>query len=125
MAQFKQKPLNQLSPTYRKRIESALARGLTRNQARGHAKSTELPAKYANLPRSDKRNWLVTGIKKLKEREGVDSKKVKESIKEFKELIKLKDHKSERSRQLGRSIASKLRTELTPELDFISVGIDY
>lgn len=39
------KPLGQLSPVYRKRIESALARGLTRSQGRGHAKPVELPAR--------------------------------------------------------------------------------
>lgn len=33
----RRKPLDQLSPAYRKRIESAERRGLTRQQARGHA----------------------------------------------------------------------------------------
>lgn len=31
-----QKPLDQLSPSYRKRIENAMAKGKTRQQARGH-----------------------------------------------------------------------------------------
>lgn len=38
------KPLDQLSPKYRQRIESGLRRALTRSQSRGHAKPTELPA---------------------------------------------------------------------------------
>jgi hypothetical protein len=40
----KAKPLDQLSPAYRARIERAMQRGLSRSQARGHPKKGELKA---------------------------------------------------------------------------------
>lgn len=40
----RRKPLSELSPQYRRRIERAEARGLARSQARGHAKAGESPA---------------------------------------------------------------------------------
>src|SRR3954452_6772594 len=45
------KPLDELSPAYRKRIERGMARGLSRSQARGHAKAGESPVSGITAPK--------------------------------------------------------------------------
>ncbi len=67
MALFKRKPLAELSPAYRRRIERAEAQGFTRSQARGHATKKELSIteeRLAELP--DNKSYLLKMVKKLK-----------------------------------------------------------
>ena len=59
----KRKALSQLSPAYRKRIERGEALGLTRSQARGHARTGERPVSRQRAYRSEQK--LLQGIRLL------------------------------------------------------------
>lgn len=59
----RRKPLHELSPAYRRRIELGMARGLTRSQARGHARSGERPTSGSHAHRNEQR--LLKGVRLL------------------------------------------------------------
>lgn len=49
---------------YKERISKGIAKGLTRSQAAGTPKVTELPASIKNTP-STHRNWIANAIKEI------------------------------------------------------------
>src|SRR5215218_5983900 len=55
------KPLHELSPAYRRRVERGMERGLSRSQARGHPKVGETPASRRGAYRSEQK--LLKGIR--------------------------------------------------------------
>ena len=57
----RRKPLHELSPAYRRRVERGMARGLSRSQARGHPKTGELPASGRKVYRNEQK--LLKGIR--------------------------------------------------------------
>lgn len=57
----RRKPLHELSPAYRRRIERGMARGLSRSQARGHPKTGESPTSGRKAYRSEQK--LLKGIR--------------------------------------------------------------
>lgn len=59
------KPLEQLSPAYRKRIENALAKGKTRQQARGHKAGESKIRREKELSRYGLTNSQTAQIKKF------------------------------------------------------------
>ncbi len=63
----REKPLDELSPDYRKRIERGMGRGLSRSQSRGHRKAGERAVSGTRAYRSEHK--LLKGIRLLR-REG-------------------------------------------------------
>src|SRR3954469_13966362 len=58
----RRKPWNELSPDYRKRIERGEARGLSRSQARGHAKAGESPVSGHRTYKDEQRLLKATRL---------------------------------------------------------------
>jgi hypothetical protein len=68
LALFQRKPLSELTPAYRTRIERAEAQGFTRSQARGHATRRELRITEVRLAEApDNKQYLLKRVRQLKD----------------------------------------------------------
>ena len=103
MALFKRKPLEELTPAYRRRIERLEEQGYTRSQARGHATKRELSVtlkRIADTP--DNTKYLLKKVNELKN---------PEYTKMYNALMTAKDPKVRDSiaRELARRIANDVK----------------
>jgi hypothetical protein len=68
LALFKRKPLEELTPAYRRRIERLEEQGYSRSQARGHATKTEFAVTQTRLAASpDNTQYLLKRVAQLKD----------------------------------------------------------
>lgn len=111
---FQRKPLSELSPAYRARIERAEAKGFTRSQARGHAKSTELPITIVKLAeKSDNSQYLLKKIAELKKPELTKQylalqKQINKTNK-LKKGSKAHDREAKKRDEMARKLAGDIR----------------
>ena len=130
MARFQQKPLDQLSPAYRQRIERNLAKGLTRSQARGHTKKSELAPKDITIPIQQITQkthgngyWALREVRRVIAEKGQENPEVQKLVRDYKKAISSKDHHTTDVRNIFRSIKEATKRYRPGEdLDFVVEG---
>ncbi len=125
MGKFERKPFDQLSPSYRKRIERLEAKGYTRNQARGHTGKGELKISEVSKPLYEEKNWVLRQIRQIANQspDHYNSKEVKELSKEYKKAIAAPDHHTKEVRDIFKGIREATKKYRPGEdLDFVVEG---
>jgi hypothetical protein len=126
MPLFKRKPLSELTPAYRRRIERAEALGFTRSQARGHAIKTEYSiTEFMTISRKpDNTKYLLKRVIELKDPALIKQfNQVEKLSREVQNLPKgsaARERKMRERDALAKNLAGKVR-DTTPGTDLYAL----